>query len=230
MLAVGFDFDHTLGIDNKLERRVALEMLDELARAQAVSYDPADAGAAVDEMLHQSRSGGMPLETALAGFFDRFVELGDKAPEVTEQYEQRVVALAPQLVEALPGLHEMLADLQNMGAPYAILTNGWSPLQEEKARLVGFEGPVFVSERIGVRKPSREAFEFLAKHFGAPPAAVWYVGDDPALDCAAARACGMTSVWFDWEGRSYPQELEPPNFVIHSLSELPALLKVKIKE
>jgi putative hydrolase of the HAD superfamily len=124
----------------------------------------------------------------------------------------------------------MLAELQNMGAPYAILTNGWSPLQEEKARLVGFEGPVFVSERIGVRKPSREAFEFLAKHFGAPPAAVWYVGDDPALDCAAARACGMTSVWFDWEGRSYPQELEPPNFVIHSLSELPALLKVKIKE
>jgi len=225
MLAVGFDFDHTLGIDNKLERRVALQMLEELAGTQAVAYDPAEAEGAVDEMLHQSRSGGLPLETALAGFFDRFVELGDRAPEVSEQFEQRVVALAPELVEALPGLHDMLAELQKNGVPYAILTNGWSPLQEEKARIVGFEGPVFVSERIGVRKPSREAFEFLAKHFGAPPAAVLYVGDDPALDCAAARAAGMKSVWFDWEGRSYPQELEAPNFVIHSLSELPALLQ-----
>jgi HAD superfamily hydrolase (TIGR01509 family) len=225
MLAVGFDFDHTLGIDNKLERGVALDMLRELALAQAVTYDPADAEAAVDEMLRECRSGGIPLETALAGFFDTFVELGDRAPEVCEQFEQRVVALAPQLVEALPGLHDMLAALQKSGVPYAILTNGWSPLQEEKARLVGFEGPVFVSERIGLRKPSRDAFEFLAKHFGAPPAAVWYVGDDPALDCAAARAAGMKSVWFDWEGRTYPQELEPPNLVIHSLSELPKLLQ-----
>jgi HAD superfamily hydrolase (TIGR01509 family) len=225
MLAVGFDFDHTLGIDNKLERRVALEMLAELAQTQRVAYDSAQADLAVDEMLQQYRSGGLPLETALPGFFDRFVELGDRAPEVSEQFEQRVVALAPQLVEALPGLHEMLAELRKGGVPYAILTNGWSPLQEEKARIVGFEGPVYVSERIGVRKPSREAFEFLAKHFGAPPAAVWYVGDDPAIDCAAAHAAGMKSVWFDWEGRSYPQELEPPNFVIHSLSELPALLQ-----
>ena len=28
--AVGFDFDHTLGIDNKLERTVALDMLASL--------------------------------------------------------------------------------------------------------------------------------------------------------------------------------------------------------
>jgi len=225
MLAVGFDFDHTLAIDNKLERRVALQMLEELARAQAVAYDSADAEAAADEMLHQYRSGGLPLETALPGFFDRFVELGDRAADVTEQFEERVVALAPEAVEALPGLRAMLAALQSSRIPYAILTNGWSPLQEEKARLIGFEGPVFVSERIGVRKPSREAFQFLARHFDMPAADVWYVGDDPALDCAGARASGLKSVWFDWEGKSYPQELDPPDFVIHSLDELPALLQ-----
>jgi HAD superfamily hydrolase (TIGR01509 family) len=225
MLCVGFDLDHTLGIDNKLERRVALAMLGELAQAQAVVYDSAEAERAADEMLHEYRTGGLPVETVLPGFFDRFVELGDRAPDVTQQFEERVLALAPQTVEAMPGLREMLATLECNGVPYAILTNGWSPLQEEKARLVGFDGPVFVSERIGLRKPSREAFEFLAKHFGAPLAAVWYVGDDPAIDCAASRALGMKSVWFDWEGKSYPQELEPPDFVIHSLSELPALLQ-----
>jgi len=224
MLAVGFDFDHTLGIDNKLERRVALQMLGELAQARGVSYDAARAGEAVDTMLQRVRSGGIPLETALAGFFEEFVELGDQAAEICEQFEARVLAFAPQTVEPLPGLQSMLAALQEHNVPYAILTNGWSPLQEEKARLVGFEGPVFVSERIGLRKPSRDAFEFLAKHFDAPTAAVWYVGDDPAMDCAGAQAAGMKSVWFDWEGKSYPQELAPPDFVIHALRDLPELL------
>ena len=225
MLAVGFDFDHTLAIDNKLERRVALQMLEELARAQAVAYDPAEASRAMDETLHQYRSGSLPLETALPGFFDRFVELGDRAPDVTEQFEERVLALAPEPVEALPGLQAMLAALQTSRIPHAILTNGWSPLQEEKARLIGFEGPVFVSERIGVRKPERAAFEFLSRHFDAPASDVWYVGDDPALDCAGARASGLKAVWFDWEGKTYPQELEPPDFVIHALTELPKLLQ-----
>lgn len=225
MLAVGFDFDHTLAIDSKLERRIALQMLEELARTQGIAYDPADASRAVDEMLHEYRSGALPLETALPGFFDRFVELGDRTAEVTEQFEERAITLAPESVEPLPGLQAMLAALQSSRIPFAILTNGWSPLQEEKARLVGFEGPVFVSERIGVRKPEREAFQFLTRHFEMPAGDVWYLGDDPALDCAGARAAGLRSVWFDWEGKTYPQELEPPDFVIHSLSELPALLQ-----
>jgi putative hydrolase of the HAD superfamily len=105
-----------------------------------------------------------------------------------------------------------------------LLTNGWSPLQEEKARLIGFAGPVFVSERIGVRKPAAEAFGYLAKHFELPFGKIWYVGDDPAADCGGARALGMTTVWFDWEHRSYPEDLPKPDHVIHRLSELPGLL------
>ena len=230
MFAVGFDFDHTLAIDNKLERRVALQMLAELAGAQAVTVDPAEALSAADEMLHQYRSGSLPLETALPGFFDRFVELGDRAPEVSEQFETRVLELAPQSVEALPGANEMLAQLRRRGIPYAILTNGWSPLQEEKARLIGFEGPVFVSERIGLRKPQRDAFEFLVRHFDAPANDVWYVGDDPALDCAGARAAGLKSVWFDWESKTYPQELEPADASFTHSPNCQRYSKVKVKE
>jgi HAD superfamily hydrolase (TIGR01662 family) len=225
MLSVGFDLDHTLGIDNKLERRVALTMLAEVAQAESVSYDAGAAEVAVDEMLAEFRSGSLPVETALAGFFGRFVPLGLRAMEATDLFRDRVIELAPASVEALPGVPEMLRELDLMGIPHAILTNGWSPLQEEKARLVGFLGPVFVSERINLRKPSREAFEFLARHFSATPEAVWYVGDDPAVDCAAAHAAGLKAVWMDWEGKTYPQELEPPDYVIHSLAELPALLQ-----
>ncbi len=120
----------------------------------------------------------------------------------------------------------MLAALDALGVPYALLTNGWSPLQEEKARLIGFSGPVFVSERIGARKPAREAFEVLGKHFDLPFGRIWYVGDDPAIDCAPAQDLGMVSVWFDWENRSYPAELTAPKHTIHALADLPPLVGV----
>ena len=119
----------------------------------------------------------------------------------------------------------MLDELDSLGVRYALLTNGWSPLQETKARLIGFDGPVLVSERIGARKPSRAAFELLAKQLELAPDAVWYVGDDPLIDCGGARAAGLGAVWFDWEARGYPPEVEPPNFVIHALDELPKLVQ-----
>jgi HAD superfamily hydrolase (TIGR01549 family) len=221
--SIGFDFDHTLGIDNKLERTVALAMLADHAAAQGIQYDPVAAGAAIDETLAHYRSGDRSIESCIAGFFERFTP-GSNVLDVTGQFRDAVVAAAPDHIQALPGATEMLAKLDEMGVPYALLTNGWSPLQEEKARLIGFRGPVFVSERIGVRKPSPDAFGFLAKHFELPYDSIWYVGDDPATDCAGARNLGMTAVWFDWENRSYPGELPKPDHVIHSLDEIPRLV------
>jgi HAD superfamily hydrolase (TIGR01509 family) len=140
-------------------------------------------------------------------------------------FREAVVNAAPSHVQALPGARELLAELDAMGVPYALLTNGWSPLQEEKARLLGFAGPVFVSERIGSRKPSPQAFGMLAKHFDLPFERIWYVGDDPAVDCAGARALGMTAIWFDWEDHPYPPDILPPDRVVHALDDIPPLLR-----
>jgi HAD superfamily hydrolase (TIGR01549 family) len=221
--SIGFDFDHTLGIDNKLERTVALAMLADHAAAQGILYDVAAASSAIDESLALYRSSDRSIESCIAGFFERFTP-GSKVLDVTGQFRDAVVAAAPDHIQALPGAAEMLAKLDELGVPYALLTNGWSPLQEEKARLIGFRGPVFVSERIGVRKPAPEAFAFLAKHFELPFDCIWYVGDDPATDCAGARNLGMTAVWYDWESRPYPDDVAKPDRVIHSLDEIPKLV------
>ena len=229
--AVGFDFDHTLGVDNKLEKMTALDMLSELAKAQGVSYDPAAAEAGADEMLHAFRSGAVPnIDGAVAGFFERFLELGAGLVDEAADFRTRVLERAPQHITALPGVHEMLARLDAMGVRYAILTNGWSPLQEEKARLIEFREPVYVSERIGARKPSPEAFGALAKYFELPFERIWYVGDDPAIDCAGAQALGMRTVWFNWEGKTYPTGLAAPLHVIEQLDELPGILQGQVKE
>jgi HAD superfamily hydrolase (TIGR01549 family) len=223
-IAVGFDFDHTLGIDNKLERTVALALLADLAAKNGLAYSVADAEVAIDEVLRSYRESDRSIDSFIAGFFERFAPAGAAVMDEASGFREAVVAAAPNHIEALPGAQETLAELERLGIPYALLTNGWSPLQEEKARLIGFRGPVFVSERIAARKPSREAFAMLAKHFELPFERIWYVGDDPAIDCAGARNVGLTAVWFDWESRPYPAELAPPDHVIHALEQLPGLL------
>jgi putative hydrolase of the HAD superfamily len=224
-IAVGFDFDHTLGVDNRLERTVALAMLADLAAANKLTYSVAEAEVAIDEVLHSARQSDRSIESFIAGFFERFAPAGAAIMDAASGYRDAVVSAAPSHVQALPGARELLAELDAMGVSYALLTNGWSPLQEEKARLLGFAGPVFVSERIGARKPSPQAFGMLAKHFELPFERIWYVGDDPAADCAGAQAVGMTAVWFDSENRAYPAELSPPSYVVHALEEIPPLLR-----
>jgi HAD superfamily hydrolase (TIGR01549 family) len=225
--AVGFDFDHTLGIDNKLERTVALELLAGLAASHELEYDHAAAEREVDVTIGTYRSGIGNIETAIATFFERFAPAGMATLDVALTFRDTVVARAPASVEALPGAQELLTRLDELGVPYAMLTNGWSPLQEEKARLIGFRGPVLVSERVGVRKPTRAAFDLLAKALDVPLERVWFVGDDPELDCAGARTAGANAVWFDWEGRTYAPDLPVANAVIHDLSELLPLLQGK---
>jgi FMN phosphatase YigB (HAD superfamily) len=223
--AVGFDFDHTLGIDNRLERTTALEMLAELAAAHGVAYAGADAEVAVDATLASYRVGGQSVESAIAGFFEQFAPVGGPVVDAATSFRERVVARAPAFIEALPGALDALATLDELGIAYALLTNGWSPLQEEKARLIGFRGSVYVSERVGAQKPQRAAFEVLAQHFALPFDRIWYVGDDPRADCAGSLALGMRAVWFDWEGRTYPADLAKPGHVIHELHELAGLLQ-----
>jgi len=229
-IAVGFDFDHTLGIDNKLERRTALELLATLAAAGGHNYEVSAAEAAIDQVLAAYRNGEQSVEAAIAGFFERFAPSGRATLDYAQDFRDKVVERAGDFVEALPGAQAMLAELDALDVTYALLTNGWSPFQEEKARLIAFRGSVFVSERIGVRKPAREAFEVLAKHFELPLERIWYVGDDPEVDCAGARAQGITTVWFDWEGREYPPQIAQPDHVIHSLDELSRLIQGHVSE
>lgn len=229
-LAVGFDFDHTLGLDHQIERTVALAMLADFARDQGVRYAIADAEGAIDGVLERYRSGDLSVETAIAGFFERFVPVGNSIADRASDFRDAVIARVPEFVRARPETEALLATLDAMGVRYALLTNGWSPLQEEKGRLIGFRGPVYVSERIGVRKPHPDAFALLAKHFEVPVDELWYVGDDPHGDIAGAAALGITTVWYEEAGASFPEDLTRPKHTIRSLAELPDILRAALDQ
>jgi HAD superfamily hydrolase (TIGR01549 family) len=118
----------------------------------------------------------------------------------------------------------VLRELRERGLPTGILTNGWSPLQQEKARRVGFDGPVVVSADVGIQKPKLGAFEALARALGAPLEEIAYVGDTPQSDVAGSLNAGMAAVWLDAEDAEYPEGLAAPTVVIHSLEELLSVL------
>ena len=224
---VSLDLDDTLAIDNRLERTVALARLEALAAEYDARYDRASAEFVIDEFLSRDRETDRETDLFIGWFYERFARAGRAAVNAANEYRGAVVAAAAKHVVAIPGARETLAQLERSMIPHAILTNGWTPLQEEKARLIGFDGPVFVSERIGARKPAPEAFAALREHFDVPFERIWHVGDNPRADCAGAKGVGMTSVWFDRHGAPFPASVHAPDYVVHSQAELLALLLTK---
>lgn len=221
--AVGFDFDHTLGIDNKLERVAFLRLLDAV-RDSGEEHEAAlvEEVAKIDGLLTRQRSGSCTIEDAVEEFMR---EHGVPDPgSYAERYKAMAVEMASTFVIPEPGVGRMLADLRSRGIPYAILTNGWSPLQQRKAARVHFDGPVLVSSDIGVQKPESRAFAALCEALGEPADRVAYVGDAPASDVAGALNAGMQAVWYDAEGVTYPKDIPAPSAVIHSLTELLGLM------
>ena len=228
-VAVGFDFDHTLGLDNGLERRAFGVVAAGLGTP--IDVEAENEKALIERLLVPFRSAELPMDDMLLAFVaslpSRAQEQRHSGAALAERYRDACYALVDDLVEPLDGARACIADLVRDGIPVGILTNGWSSLQERKiARALGpFPGPVLVSETIGAYKPSADAFAQLERALECAPSDLWYVGDNPLVDIDGARAYGVRSVWFDWEGMQYPPELAPPVARIVRLSELAAVIR-----
>lgn len=220
-IAIGFDFDHTLAIDNKLERTALIDIATELG--VTIGANDVARLAQIDTLLQEMRMGKLDLEQMIARFVHS-IRKDHTTKGLTERFKEISCALVPHHVVALPGVGELFEELRKRAVRHAILTNGWSPLQEKKAEAIGYEGPVLVSEAIGVAKPSPEAFARLADVFPTD-ARVWYVGDNPASDVRASLDAGFEGIWYhEHAGVPYPSHLPPPSAVIDQLLDLPVLL------
>ncbi|MDQ6931927.1 MAG: HAD family hydrolase [Candidatus Eremiobacteraeota bacterium] len=221
---IGFDFDHTLGIDNKIERVAFLRLLDRLQITGVGAMSEEQETAAIDALLNEQRSGKYTIDEAVTRFVRaRMQGVGDCA-EYIRWYKETVLDTVDDFVVPLPGAVEMLVALKARQVPVALLSNGWSPLQARKAARVGFQGPVLVSDQIGTQKPNPLAFESLLSALRLPASQVFYVGDNPLIDIDGCMQVGIRSVWLDAEGIVYPTQLPKPSRTIHALSELLSVL------
>ncbi|HEY0392869.1 MAG TPA: HAD family hydrolase [Candidatus Elarobacter sp.] len=223
-IAIGFDFDHTLGVDNGLEREALYAYAAEIRRP----LDPADDAPRkqIDDLLGTFRLGELSMDAMIA----RFAEI-IRTPQATvtaARWRAICYTLVDDLVRPIDGARDTLLALRARDVPLAILTNGWTPLQQKKiARALGDDLataiPILVSDALGAIKPSRAAFDALVETLRTPRERVWYVGDNARGDAGGALAAGLRAVWFDWEGQTYPQDVPPPALRIGALRELQAL-------
>jgi HAD superfamily hydrolase (TIGR01509 family) len=215
-IAVGFDFDHTLGRDGSLETKAFYVLAQELGNP-IDERDPVWPER-IAEFLRRFRTDLITLDDMVIQFVATLGRTGTRADAL--RYRDICYALVETLVTPMPGARELLAALAARDISTAILTNGWAPLQHHKiARALDYHGPILVSSELGVSKPEAAAFGKLVEALGVERSACWYVGDNPKTDVGGALAAGLHAVWLD-EGVSYPRDVPPPDVRITSLLAL----------
>ena len=101
--------------------------------------------------------------------------------------------------DRLPGCRTVLRDL---GARYrlGVVTNGIDRVQRSRLAASGL-APLFetvvTSQGCGYAKPDPRILHVALDELRVSPRHAVYVGDDPAVDGAAARAAGVPFVWMD---------------------------------
>jgi len=208
-----FDFDHTLGIDNRLEERVMME----LAKKHCQTIPEKEH---ILEAIGRFRAGEENLGNVIEDAFSGWNCSRSDRRSFFEEFEERSLALVKAHVRPLPGAVETLSKLHDAFVPMAILSNGWTKLQHAKAKAIGFPGPVIASEEIGAWKPDQRAFLLALDQLKFRIDETVYIGDSPEVDIVGAKHAGLRAVWVNLEGKIYPPDLIAPDWTVTSLRSL----------
>ena len=83
---------------------------------------------------------------------------------------------------------------------------------------------VVSSEELRVYKPHVSIFRETCKRMGIEPAEALYVGDTPWADVEGSRNAGMGQVWINRYDVEWPDDIEPPQHTITSVTDLVSLV------
>ena len=84
--------------------------------------------------------------------------------------------------------------------------------------------PIVISERIGFRKPGRNAFRHALALASEPLQHILFIGDSLNEDVEGARAVNLDVAWVNAKGSEAPAECSP-TYELRNLLELEALLE-----
>lgn len=221
--AVAFDLDNTLWDVEPVLARAEVRMLEWLHRhcpriPEQVSLE--DMRAAREELARAEPHNAHDVTYLRLTALERHArECGYQEDIAARAFEVFLAARCE--VEILPDVRPGLARLER-AFTLASLSNGNADLGR-----IGLDSAFAVSlnaRQIGAGKPDRRCFERLASELGLAARNIVYVGDDPWLDVAAARAAGCRSAWMNRRASSWPADVAPADLVVRDCSELAALL------
>ena len=126
-------------------------------------------------------------------------------------------------LEILPYLHERYILCVASNGPYHQQMN-----RLKKAGMIDYFAHCFVSEQLGVEKPSQKFFDgCFAKLPGILPEETMMIGDSLTADMAGGRQAGMHTCWYDRKGQSAAGAAVPGmEHVDHTIRHLQDLKKL----
>lgn len=221
--AVLFDADHTLLDTSKAERcalRAALR-----GRALPCPSSTLEAYRAINGELWACYGRGEIDAPTLS--LERFRRLlahldrdADGGPALAAAYIEGISRRG----DLLPGCRSVLSRLKRRYR-LGLVTNGLDRVQRSRlraARLERYFDVVVTSESSGFAKPDPRILGVALRALGVRPAEAVYVGDDLAIDGAAARAAGVPFVWMDRFG--VPAEVDTGGPRVRGLREVVEML------
>lgn len=154
----------------------------------------------------------------------RFVQLlealgksGD-AIRMNNEFMTRLSTAAP----TYPGADEMLRELAEF-ATLVVVSNGNQKVQTqrlEKSGLLPYFDEVFVSEKLGVTKPSPKFFETALRRLGIKnKARVLVIGDSLGADVKGGQSAGLDTCWVNFENVENTTGMQP-TYTVQSYAQL----------
>ena len=220
--AIAFDLDNTLWdvepVLERAEQRLAAWLQQHCPR---IALSRAEMRAAREQLARREPHNAHDLSYLRVATLTAYArEHGYDERVALDAFE--VFLAARNVVEIFPDVAPALARLRPRYA-LASLSNGNADLAR-----IGLDHIFNVSlnaRQIGAAKPHPRCFERLAGELALDPGAIAYVGDDPQLDVAAARAAGLRTVWMNRRALTWPQELPPADLTVRDCAQLAAVLR-----
>ena len=216
-----FDLDDTL-----YSRRAAFgSWLDAYLRDTLGVTQPAEIARVLDTVHALDRNGYGSKKAIFEHLHEHYPNLpGVPVRSVETFFAEFLTHIRPEAETEV-----LLNTLARAQIPFGVITNG-SARQWRKIEALGLDkrtSCLFVSETFGVKKPDPAIFHAAADCLGVLPADILFVGGGLVADIGGAHAAGMLAAWLHRD-QIWPEALAAqPDFVIESLSELPAILGIQ---
>jgi HAD superfamily hydrolase (TIGR01509 family) len=103
-----------------------------------------------------------------------------------------------------------------------VLTNGNADIK--RLTIGRYFDFAFAAEHLNASKPAPDHFNAAMQASGASARQIVHIGDHHEHDIEAALAAGCHAIWFNPEGKPWP-ESSPAPLTVKTLSEVPALIE-----
>jgi len=151
----------------------------------------------------------------------------DRAEELVRVYREYNAARHDEMVAEYPGTEAVLAHIDALGLPMAVVTSKGVPMTLRGIRRFGLERyfrVVVTADDVPLHKPDPYPLRHAAELLGLDIERCAYVGDSPH-DMEAARAAGCVAIAALWGAFPTHAVLAPgPELAIEHIGDLPALL------